>query len=444
MLVVDVDDHFLDRLELLAVLLADDDARPTDGQLETLAAHVFDQHGQLEFATAGDFEAVGLAAFGDADGDIALGFTQQAIADDTALHLVALAAGERAVIDAEGDRQGRRVDRLGRQRLVDARNGQRVGDSGLLKAGNGDDVAGFGDVDGGALEAAEGENLGDAALFEFLAVAGERMDGVTGFDLARKDTPGQQAAEERVALDGGHEHAERPLFHLRLGDVFDDLVEQRPQRFLGTGRVGAHPALLGRTVENREVELLGRRFEGDEQIEDLLEHFEMALVGPVDLVDRHDRPQALGKGLRQHELGLRHRAFGGVDEDHHAVHHRQDALHLATKIGVAGGVDDIDARVLPDQRGHLGEDGDAALALEIIGVHRALFDALIVAERTGLPEQNVDESGLAMVDMGDDRDVAQRHWGRLRKRGELRGSIGEWCHNLKTIRRMGGLRRPRG
>jgi hypothetical protein len=90
--------------------------------------------------------------------------------------------------------------------------------------------------------------------------------------------------------------------------------------------------------------------------------------------------EALRQRLAEHELGLRHRAFGGIDEDHHAVHHREDALHLAAEIGVAGGVDDVDAGVLPDQRGHLGEDGDAALALEVVGVHDALFDALVVAE----------------------------------------------------------------
>ena len=115
--------------------------------------------------------------------------------------------------------------------------------------------------------------------------------------------------------------------------------------------------------------------------------------------------------LAEHELGLRHRAFGRVDQDHHAIDHRQDALDFAAEIGVAGGVDDIDARVFPDQRGDLGEDGDAALALEIVGIHGALFDALVVAEGAGLLEQHVDQGGFAMVDVGNDRDIAQRHWG---------------------------------
>ena len=44
----------------------------------------------------------------------------------------------------------------------------------------------------------------------------------------------------------------------------------------------------------------------------------------------------------QHEAGLRQRAFGGVDQQHDAVDHRQRALHLAAEVGVAGRVDDVD------------------------------------------------------------------------------------------------------
>ena len=113
--------------------------------------------------------------------------------------------------------------------------------------------------------------------------------------------------------------------------------------------------------------------------------------------------------LAEHELGLRHRAFGGIDQQHRAVDHVEDALDLAAEIGMARRVDDVDARVLPDERGHLGEDGDAALALEVVRIHGALGDLLVVAEGAGLGEQPVDQGGLAMIDMGDDGDVAQVH-----------------------------------
>src|SRR5690606_33095253 len=72
-----------------------------------------------------------------------------------------------------------------------------------------------------------------------------------------------------------------------------------------------------------------------------------------------------------------------------------------------GGIDDVDAIVLPVDRSRLGEDGDAALLFEVVGIHGARGDALIVAERAGLPEELVHERGFPMVDVRDDRDVSK-------------------------------------
>ena len=56
--------------------------------------------------------------------------------------------------------------------------------------------------------------------------------------------------------------------------------------------------------------------------------------------------------------------------------------------------------------GVLGQDGDAALALQLVAVHGPLGHPLVGAEDARLPEHRVDQRGLAMVDVGDDRDVA--------------------------------------
>src|SRR6185312_3501023 len=88
---------------------------------------------------------------------------------------------------------------------------------------------------------------------------------------------------------------------------------------------------------------------------------------------------------------------------------------LTAEIGVAGGIDDIDLSVAPMHRGALGENGDAALFFEIVGIHRAFGDALVLAVGAGLLQQLVHESRFAMVDVRDDRDITQVHkssWGR--------------------------------
>src|SRR6185437_13689231 len=102
-------------------------------------------------------------------------------------------------------------------------------------------------------------------------------------------------------------------------------------------------------------------------------------------------------------------AFGSDDQHQRAVHHVEDALDLAAEIGVAGSVDDVDAGVFPLHRGRLGQDGDAALALQIVGIHRALDHALVVAVGAGLLQQAIDQRGLAVVDVGDDGDVTKVH-----------------------------------
>ena len=76
---------------------------------------------------------------------------------------------------------------------------------------------------------------------------------------------------------------------------------------------------------------------------------------------------------------------------------------------MAGRIDDIDAGILPDDRRRLGENGDAALFFQVGGIHGALGDALVVADRAGLLEKRVDQRGFAMVDMRDDRDIAEIH-----------------------------------
>ena len=98
MFLVDVDDDFLDRLQRLAGLLvgSEDDARARDGKLEAFAAHGLDEDGELQFAAAGDDEGVLAGGLLDAQRDVALGLLEEALADDAALHLVALGAGERA------------------------------------------------------------------------------------------------------------------------------------------------------------------------------------------------------------------------------------------------------------------------------------------------------------------------------------------------------------
>ena len=163
---------------------------------------------------------------------------------------------------------------------------------------------------------------------------------------------------------------------------------------------------LGRGVDGGEIELLVGGVEFEEKLEDHVEDLVRAGVVAVDLVDDHDGLGADFERLAQDEFRLGLRAVEGVDDEQHAVDHLEDALHFAAEIGVAGGVDDVDVVILVLERGVLGLDRDALFALEIHRVHHPLDHGLVGAEGARLTEKLVHQRGLAVVDVGDNGDVA--------------------------------------
>ena len=163
--------------------------------------------------------------------------------------------------------------------------------------------------------------------------------------------------------------------------------------------------LAGVGIEHGEVELILGGVEVDEEVVDLVEHLGGARVLAVDLVDDDHRGELGLQRLLQHEARLGQGALGGVDEEQHAVHQREGALHLAAEVGVAGRVHDVDLHVLVVDGRVLRHDRDALLALEVDRVHDPLGHVLVGAEDARLPQHGVHEGGLAVVDVGDDGDV---------------------------------------
>ena len=91
---------------------------------------------------------------------------------------------------------------------------------------------------------------------------------------------------------------------------------------------------------------------------------------------------------------------------------------------MARGIDDVEGdafrmAVLGGQRagvlhrGVLGEDGDALLAFQIVGIHHTVRDFLTLVEHVGLGQHRVDQGGLTVIDVCHNRYIsdiaANRH-----------------------------------
>ena len=95
-----------------------------------------------------------------------------------------------------------------------------------------------------------------------------------------------------------------------------------------------------------------------------------------------------------------------VDQHQGAVGHPQHPFDLAAEVGVAGRVDDVDLHAAIGDRDVLGQNGDPPLSLQVVGIEDLLADQLRIAEASALAKHAIDERRLAVVDVGDDRDVA--------------------------------------
>ena len=446
---VDVDHDLFVRLELLAVgALFEDDPRLRDHQLVALAAHGLDEHGQVQLAAARDLEGVGRFGLVHAQRDVGLHLFEQALAQVARGDELALRAGERAVVRDELHLHGRLFDVEQRQHDRAQRLGDRLADGELLHAGDGADVAGGGLGELEALERLVAEDLRDAELLA-LAVAVDEQRAVAlahapGFDAADGDV-----AEVVVVVERGHAHRQRRVTSAAGGGTFSRIRSSSGAEVLALVLEILHrPALAARGVDDREVELRVGRAERAEEIEGRVDGALGIAARAVDLVDDQDRAQAQRERLAGHEAGLRHRPFVGVDEQADRVDHPQHALDLAAEVGVARRIDDVDAHPLPGDRGELRQDRDAALALELVRVHRAVGDDLAGAEAAGLAQEAVDERGLAVVDVRDDRDVADvaAHWLLSQldggRQGRGRGSHITGARHTRPRRRAQGAIAP--
>ncbi len=262
-------------------------------------------------------------------------------------------------------------------------------------------------------ETRERKELGHRGALE-RAVELADCDGVAHLDPAVEDTPDGDAAQVVAGVQVGDQGLQRRI-HIaaRCRCVRDDGVEQRLQVFARHQDVRGGRALACVRVKHGEVELVFSGVQVDEEVVDLIEHFADARVGPVDLVDDHDGRLAAFKGLPQHEARLGQGTFRGVHQQHDAVHHREGAFHFAAEVGVARRVHDVDQVVVILHGRVLGHDRDAPLALEVVRVHHAFGHPLVGAEDAALPQQGIHQGGLAVVDVGDDGDVAPKRVGDL-------------------------------
>ena len=192
----------------------------------------------------------------------------------------------------------------------------------------------------------------------------------------------------------------------RRRNALHDGFKERKQILRAIAKLAVRDAIARVGVNHREIELVFGGIQVDEEVVDFIEDFFCARVGAVDLV-QHDHGRELGRERFLKNIArLWQRAFAGVDQQDDAVNHAQRTLDFTAKIAVAGRVHDIDLRIMEKKRGVFRENGDAALALEVVRIHHALDERFVGAENSALAQHGVDQRRFAVVHVRDNGDIA--------------------------------------
>jgi len=401
-----IDDEKFERLEAAAVFGADDDFGFSDREFVAFAAHGFDEDGELKFAASENAEGVGAVGIFDANGDVGEEFSLEAVANVARSDELAFASSKRRRVDGENHGESWLVDqeRIARRGIFEICDG--LADLNAFDSGDGDDVSRGDFLRFVAFEAAESVELGDDRGRN---IAGKFCDADLGAALhcAVEDTADRNASEKIAVVEIGDLNLERRGgIAGRSGNIRENGFEERLEICGAVAKLAMGDAGFRVGVEDGKTELIFGGVEIDEEIVDFVEDFLGASVGAIDFVEDDDGRKVSLQRFLEDVARLRERAFAGVDEKKYAIDHAEGAFDFSAEVGMAGGIDDIDFVVVVKEGGVFREDGDAALAFEIVGVHDAFGDDLIGAEDAGLAEHGVDECGFAVVDVGDDGDVA--------------------------------------
>ena len=260
---------------------------------------------------------------------------------------------------------------------------------------------------------------------------------------------------------GGRHHADaqallqHAVLHPHQGDdaeigVVPAVDQQRLQRRVAVA-LGRRQALDHRLQQIVDAEAgLGRHAHGVGRVDadhvlDLLAHAVGVGRRQVDLVQDRDDLVIDVDGVIGVGQGLRLDALAGIDHQQRALAGRQRAADLVGEVDMARRVHQVQHVGLAVERGvvephGLRLDGDAALALDVHRIEHLVVE-LAVGHRAAAHQQPVGQGALAMVDMGDDREIADQRqvghftrlctWTSCRKRCHPERSAGTSCSAAK-------------
>ena len=227
----------------------------------------------------------------------------------------------------------------------------------------------------------------------------------------------QRLLEWRVQLLGRDLALVQVERHQLLVDLHD-LIDQRAVR-IGDRRKIRFAGRIEKTIDDA-LPVAGRKIDRQALLAecraDRGEDRRQVDVLGIDLVDDQQAAKPARRRPLHHSRRDHFDARCRVDDDRRGLDSVQSADRLADKVGKAGRVDDVDARVLGLEVKHRGPQRVLPAPFERLEVadRRAALDAADRLDRSGLVQQRFDQRGLARCAVADQRQRANVGGGEFR------------------------------
>ena len=381
--------------------------RFADCKLVSLTAHVLNKNGKVKLTTAGNLEALSCICVFHTKADVCVQLTVETVTKVTGSDVFTFLSCKRAVVykEVHGDcRLGNLLERNG-LRVVSCT--ECITDVDICDTGDCNNSSDGSALNFNFVQSVKFVEFADLYALVFVRVMMVQKHQLlvygngSALNLADTDT-----AYILIVVDGADKNLRISVrISLRSRNRIKDGLKKRSHILRFVLKVTNCIAGFCGGIQERAVQLLVRCIQIHEKFQNFVHNFFRTCFRTVDLVDADNNMQVQFESFTKYKLSLRHGTLEGVHKKNNAVYHLQHTLYLAAEVRMTWSIDDIDFYILIMNCGVFGENRNAALTLNIVGVHDTFLDFLVLTENTALFQKLVNKCCFTVIDMGDNGHV---------------------------------------
>ena len=405
-----INNHFFDWLVTLAIDFVIQNPRSRNAQFIAFSPHIFNQNGEVHFASAGNPKGIRAIGFGYTQRNVPQQFPHQTVTQLTRGYKFPLLTSKRAVVDTECHFYGRFTDFCERERFKAIRSTNGIADGNIGNAADPNNIA-----DGcrfcwnflQPLNLQQRNNFVPACRFWVVIVPNHNL--LVDLNRTTSNSADTDSANIFIIVNRRNQHLQRSFrVTFRRIYIVHDGVKQRNQIRAVAVRVERCRTISTRAVQEWGIfKLFFACIQIHQQFQHFISDFVQTCIRSVNLIDNYDDFQVHFQSFLQNETSLRHRTFCGIDQQQCTVYHTQHPFYLAAEVCVSRCVNDIDFNVTVPNRGIFRQNGDTSFPFQCIRVHDTLCNCLIFTEHTALFQHFVYQCGLAVVNVCNNRNISQ-------------------------------------